>query len=114
MLSPAGVDRVGVLGNTSWTFPGVFPYWGGRAYPAGDGSFYLPWASTTWGYIRLLNDGTLAPGWSLDTPVVICVPPCTASGRLAWLVPDGTGGVFLAWGESRAGFDGVYRRASPG
>lgn len=88
------VTRVGVLGNPSWTLAADH----GALLPAGDGTFHLRVHGR---YARILNDGTVAPGWSLATPVSPFEPP----GHSYWghlVAPDGDGGMFVGWLDSRA------------
>lgn len=87
------VTRIGVLGNPSWTLAG-----NGALLPAGDGAFYLRIDGR---YVRILNDGTVAPGWSLAAPV----SPFELPGQTHWehlVAPDGSGGMFVAWLDSRS------------
>jgi hypothetical protein len=91
--------RTGVLGNPSWrrylqTYPPVIR--------AGDGSYYV---QSGVGVLRILNDGSNAPGWTSASPV--CDPPCEPF--YAWgLAPDGAGNLYVAWVDTRSGASGLY------
>jgi hypothetical protein len=54
---------------------------------------------------RLLIDGTLAPGWTMDGDAL-----CTAAGKQYYptIAADATGGAFITWQDGRTGTFDVY------
>jgi len=48
--------------------------------------------------VHLLGDGTSAPGWPSNGLPIVTGPP---NAGAAWAVPDGAGGVFIAWCDDR-------------
>lgn len=65
------------------------------------GGAYVTWDDERDIYLkRLTADGEVAPGWPQDG-----VPVCTLPGFQGGpdLAPDGTGGVFIVWGDLRDG-----------
>ncbi len=100
VMWPDSVGRAGVLGHPSWTLAASM----GDLLPAGDGSFHLRVGDR---YVRLLGDGSMAPGWSLAAPTSACDPPCRASWGHA-IAPDGEGGMFFAWTDYRSGDWDIY------
>lgn len=84
-----------------------------RVASDGAGGAFIGWsdarpgASTTDVYLtRIGPDGAPSPGWPVDGAAVCAAP----GGQLLYaMVPDGTGGVFLAWEDHRGGvFADVY------
>lgn len=76
-----------------------------RAAADGQGGLLAAWSDPRSGdrdvYVaRVMADGTLAPGWPVDG-----VAACTATGdqTVGDLAPDGSGGAFVCWTDSRHG-----------
>jgi hypothetical protein len=78
--------------------------------PDGNGGAFITWEE---GYASdpniplqyLAPDGSVMPGWPANG-----IPVCTAAGFQGFpkLAPDGSGGVFVAWGDLRDGLVASY------
>lgn len=107
-LQPDGVPAEGWPGN------GVYAKRAGLTYGQepvaccrdGSGGVFVAWSdyrvSALW-VARLDASGATAPGWPVR------VVPSTASQSAPGVVPDGVGGVYVAWQDSRAaGIERTY------
>jgi hypothetical protein len=80
-----------------------------RIAPDGEGGAFLSWDDFSPArdlYAQHLTEaGQVAGGWPADG-----LPICTADGAQGYasLIPDGTGGLLIAWSDSRAAGLGVY------
>jgi hypothetical protein len=96
---PAGGIPVCVAPNQQW-----LP----QAVPDGSGGLFVAWnddrnhaaAGTDIYALRLLADGTLAPGWNADGSPIAVDP---ALQDFVVLAPDGVDGFFAAWNDRRTG-----------
>src|SRR6185436_9808351 len=102
----SGVRRAGVWG---YDYPGFLDWdTGAMAAPAGDGGLFLAWrdrrfvaadAPVLQGdlfLVRLDGSGAVAAGWPTDG-IPLSVEPSYESDLA--LLPDGAGGVFVAWSD---------------
>src|SRR5262245_11107019 len=74
----------------------------------GTGGGFISWDDLDTGDIylkRLLANGAIAPGWPTDGLPICTLPSLQGSPRLA---PDGTGGLFIVWGDLRDGPVAIY------
>lgn len=96
-LSHGGsLERVGACGHQSWGPITTAAY---NILPTPSGQFFLLEQWDPFDIRRLEDDGSLSPGFVAGQQP-LCDPPCNPT-RTPQMVEDGSGGVFLAWPDSR-------------
>jgi len=83
-------------------------------FPDGSGGVYVSWTDVRGAdndiyALHVKNDGTAEAGWAANGTVI-----CNASGvqGASMTVLDGTGGIYIAWEDSRSGNSDIYAQRS--